>query len=271
MHLHFYSHFQVPFMESRWLGKQSLPFQLKVAHFTGRVMDWDFMFPKTASQLAWESAGSTSEWVSLGSFSYLRVQTSSALSSGSQHPASSQSLWRWKSNTVHSQKMRQYCLTSALSQPTALRKTFHTDLNKWEEECSPNTAHMVASNWNTFLELVLQEVRRPHDHTVHIYITLWRACMIGYSTLSSHKTLMQRIRYIAPDIFLVCNCFTLLVKLHSFTAGCERALWPFCPSESYPTGYLWIQRDHSECSCARWTGDGGGLENNTFHWPHCKL
>ena len=188
-------------MEWRWLGKQSSQFQLKEAHFSGRGMDWDFMFPKTAFHLAQQSAGSTSEWVSLDSFSHLRAQTSSALSSESQHPASSQSLWPWKSNTVHSQKMRQYCLTSALSSPSALRKTFHTDLDRWTVVCSPNTAHTVASSWNNSLGLVFLEARKHHGPTVHIYTTLWRMCMTGYSTLSSHKILMQRIRYITPDTF----------------------------------------------------------------------
>ena len=182
-------------MESRWLEKVSSQFQPKEAYFSGRVMDSGFMFPKTAFQLMWKSAGSTSEWVSLDSFSYLKVcLTSSAQSSGSQHPASSQSLWHWKSNTVHSQKMRQYCLTSVLSQPTALRKTSHTDLNKWVEECSPNTAPMVASNWNTFLELVLQEARRHHDPTVLMCTTLRRWIMSGDSTLSSYQILKQRIQ-----------------------------------------------------------------------------
>ena len=192
-------------MESKWLGKQSSPFQPKEAHFHGRSMDWGFISAKTAFQLAWESARSTSKWVSLGSFSYLKVHlTSSAQSSGSQHPASSQSLWHWNSNTVHSQKMRQYCLTSALSSPNALKATSLTYLNCWKEECSPNIATMAASNWTTSLCLVsLGDYCGPHDHTVHTCTALWSMRMSGDSTLSSHKILKQKIRYIGDDAFPV--------------------------------------------------------------------
>ena len=191
-------------MESRWLGKQNSPFQLKEAHFSGRGMDSGFTFLRTASHLAWESARSTSEWVSLGSFSYLTVHlTSSAQSSGSQHPASSQSLWRWKSNTVHSQIMKQYCLISALSSPNALKATFPTYLNRWKEECSPNIATMAASNWTTSLGLASLGERGPRDHTVHTCTALWSLRMNGDSTLSSHKILKQKIRYIADDAFPV--------------------------------------------------------------------
>ena len=159
-------------------------------------MDWGYMFPKAALLLAWESAGSTSKSVFLDSFSSPRIQTSSVLFSGFQHSVSSQNLWYWKSNTAHSKKMRQYCQISALSPPSALRRTSPIHLGRWMEECLPHTVPMVASSWATSLGLLSLGEKVLHGPTVHICTRLWSRCTTGDSTLSSHKILRRRIRYI---------------------------------------------------------------------------
>ena len=198
LHICTFSHIlQAPFVEWRLLEKLNSEFCTKEDHFHGGGMDWGLIFPKAVFHLTWESAGSTSEQVSQGSFSFLKIQTSSALSSGSQHRVNSQSLWPWKSNTVHSERMRQHCLVSASSLPNALRGTFPTSSDRWKEECSPYTAPMVAFSWTTSLGLLSLQEREPCSPTVHICSTLWSRCMIGNTTLLSPKILIQRIWYIA--------------------------------------------------------------------------
>ena len=183
-------------MEWRWLEKQSSQFWPKEVHLSGRGMDWGFTFLKAAFYLEWESAGRSSEQVFLGSFSFLRTQPSSALSSGSQCPASLRSQSYWKSNIVHSEKTRQYCQISALSLPNALRETFPTSSDRWLEECSLHTALMVASSWATSLGMLWLGQRELRGPTVHICTTLWNRCMIGDFTLLSHKTLKHKFQWV---------------------------------------------------------------------------
>ena len=96
--------------------------------------------------------------------------------------------------------MRQHCpLTSALSLPNVLRRNFPTVSDGWMEECSPLTVPMVASSWATSLGMLWLGERGLHGLTVHICTTLWSRCMTGDTTLSSHKILMLKIRYIAKS------------------------------------------------------------------------
>ena len=157
-------------------------------------MEWSFMFPKTALLLAQGSVQSTFEQVSLDTFSFLGIQTSSVQSSGLQHHGGLQNLWHWRSNIVHSVKMRQHCLTLPLFPPNALRETFPTSSESWMEECSPPNTPMVPSSWATSLGLVWLGKREHRDHTVHVYTVPRRRNMSGDSTLSLSKILMQRIQ-----------------------------------------------------------------------------
>ena len=169
-------------------------------------MDLGFMCLKAAFQLAWASVGSTSEQVSLGSFSFLKIQASSVLSSGSQHPASSPNQSCWKSNIVHSERVRLHCLTSALSSADVLRGTFPTSSDRWVEESSAYTAPMVVSNWATSLGWPSLKEKALHDCTVHICTTLWNICMTGDITLSSHRILMWKTWY-------MLHAFSVMISL----------------------------------------------------------
>ena len=63
---------------------------------------------------------------------------------------------------------------------------------------------------------------------------------------------------------------TLLVQSCYSIAGCERTLWPWCKAAAdYHAGQVWAQWNHSGHSSRR-TGDKGGLENNTTHYPYCE-
>lgn len=170
-------------MEWKWLVRQNSQFTAKEVYLNGRDMGWRFTFQKTAFNLEWESAQSTSWQVSLDSFYFLMNQNSSVPSSRSRHPASLQSLWHCKSSTAHSQKMNWCCLTSALSQPNALKEIFPTGLHCWMEVCLPCTAPMAASSLTTFLGMLLLEKRTPHGPTVVICITVWNKCLNGDATL----------------------------------------------------------------------------------------
>ena len=136
------------------------------------------------------------------------------------------------------------------------------------EECSLLTVPTVAFSWATSLDLGSLGERGPHDPTVHICTTLRNRCMTGDTTLSSHKILKQRIRYVR------CSNFELVIQNNVLgwcisIAGCKRPLWPFCQGGSYPTDQIWAQWNHIGHSCGR-TSDKGRLENNTTFLSHCE-
>ena len=61
---------------------------------------------------------------------------------------------------------------------------------------------------------------------------------------------------------------TLVVQSCYSIAGCERTLWPWCNAGD-DAGQIWAQWNYSGHSWGR-TGDKGGLENNTTHYPYCE-
>ena len=230
------------------------------------------MFRKTALLLAraWESVQSTFEWVFLGTFSFLGIQTSLVQSSGLQHHAGLQNLWHWRSNTVHSERMRQHCLTLPLFPPNALRETFPTSSESWMEECSPPNTPMAASGWATSLGLLSLGERTPHGLTVHTYTTLWNRCMIGDFTLLSHRTLMPKLQWVYAEAPLRWSMWHVFVFLALATlcffyftpAGCEIPLWSFRKEGHFTKGCVskkWNNSGHSR----RWAAYTGGMEDNS--------
>ena len=61
---------------------------------------------------------------------------------------------------------------------------------------------------------------------------------------------------------------TLVVQSCYYIAGYETKLWPLCNAGD-DAGQVWAQWNHSKHSWG-WTGDKGGLENNTTHYPYCE-
>ena len=143
----------------------------------GEVMEWNFMFPKTALLLMWESVHSTFEWVSLGTFSFLRTQISSVQCFGLQHHAGLQNLWHWRSNIVHSERMRQSCLSLLLLPPNAHRKTFPIFSESWMEECSPSITPTYGSIQLSHFSgiAIIGRKSTARSYCAHLYHTIKQA------------------------------------------------------------------------------------------------